>query len=165
ASFSWGASPLQDEDDLFFWLDSQQKPSSQSEMNMALVYIVEPSYLAAMGIPLKQGRFFTDQDNERSPNVTVIDEVFARKYFGTENPIGRRIHLERNQEPSQIIGIVGHVKQWGLDSDEKESLRAQLYLPFRALSDNAIRRASGVGMVTRSEGAAPGLLDSIRNVV
>ena len=57
ASFSTGAAPLQNEDDLFFWLDGQPKPASTSEMNMALVYRVEPGYLTAMGIPLKQGRF------------------------------------------------------------------------------------------------------------
>ena len=51
-------------------------------MNMALVYRVEPGYLTAMGIPLKQGRFFTDQDDERSQPVAVIDEAFAHKYFG-----------------------------------------------------------------------------------
>ncbi|MGH2523443.1 MAG: FtsX-like permease family protein [Anaerolineales bacterium] len=47
ASFTRGASPLQSEDDLFFWLDGQPKPASQSEMNMALIYIVEPGYLGA----------------------------------------------------------------------------------------------------------------------
>ena len=46
-SFSAGAIPLAGEDDLFFWLDGQPKPASQSEMNMALVYRVEPGYLTA----------------------------------------------------------------------------------------------------------------------
>ena len=133
ASFSEGAVPLQGEDDLFFWLDGQPKPASQSEMNMALVYRVEPGYLTAMGIPLKQGRFFTDQDDERSQPVVVIDEVFARKHFGDADPIGKRIHLGDDRAPLQIIGVVGHVKQWGLDADEKQTLQAQLYVPFRAV--------------------------------
>ena len=81
-SFSAGAIPLAGEDDLFFWIDGQPKPESQSQMNMAVVYRVEPGYLTAMGIPLKQGRFFSNQDDERSQSVVVIDEVFARKYFG-----------------------------------------------------------------------------------
>jgi predicted permease len=114
-----------------------------------------------MGIPLKQGRFFSPQDDERSPSVTVIDEVLARKYFGAENPIGRRIHLGRDGDPWQIIGVVGHVKQWDLGSDDKYSLQAQLYLPFRATGG----RVSGVRVVIRSEGAATTLFDSIRHVV
>src|SRR5581483_1066084 len=47
ASFSTGASPLQSEDDLYFWLADQPKPASTSEMNMSLVYRVEPAYLTA----------------------------------------------------------------------------------------------------------------------
>jgi predicted permease len=160
-SFSAGAAPLQSEDDLFFWLDGQPKPASQSEMNMALVYRVEPGYLPAMSIPLKQGRFFNDQDDERSQSVVVIDEVFARKYFGDTNPVGKRIRQD-GQDPQQIVGVVGHVKQWSLDADETESLQAQLYEPLRQLPDNSLPAA--VGVVTLFSGpAAP--FDSIRRTV
>jgi len=163
-SFSAGSTPLQSEDDLFFWLEHRPKPASQSEMNMALVYRVEPGYLTAMGIPLKQGRFFTDQDDERSQPVVVIDEVFARKYFGSADPVGKRIRVEGNdQAPWQIVGVVGHVKQWSLDSDDKESLQAQLYEPFRQLPDNWMTGGASMGVVARSEGPAP--FDSIRRIV
>jgi predicted permease len=168
ASFSTGAAPLQSEDDLFFWLDGQPKPASTSEMNMALVYRVEPAYLTAMGIPLKQGRFFTDQDDERSQPVVVIDEVFAHQYFQNPDPTGKGINLGGDNDPSQIVGVVGHVNQWSLDSNDQESLQAQLYEPFRQLSGSP----GGVGVVLRAEGVAgktgaaiPSLLDSIRNVV
>jgi predicted permease len=166
ASFSEGAFPLLDEDDLFFWLADQPKPANQSEMNMALVCRVEPGYLTAMGISLKRGRFFTEQDDERSQPVAVIDEVFARKYFPNEDPIGKRIHLEGDHEPLQIIGVVGHVKQWSLASDDQQSLQAQLYLPFRALSEDWVSGAvAGVRVVARSERVTPALFDSIRCVV
>jgi len=163
-SFSAGAVPLQGEDDLFFWVEGQPKPASQSEMHMAVVYRVEPGYLAAMRIPLKQGRFFSDQDNERSQSVVVIDEVLARKHFGDADPVGKRI-LQDGQDPQQIIGVVGHVKQWSLDADEEETLQAQLYEPFRQFSDDSmIGVASGVGAVMLTNGqAAP--FDSIRRVV
>jgi predicted permease len=162
ASFSAGAAPLQGEDDLFFWLDGQPKPASQSEMNMALVYRVEPGYLSAMSIPLKQGRFFSDQDDERSQSVVVIDEVFAHKYFGDTNPVGKAIRQD-GQDPQQIIGVVRHVKQWSIDSEDEQSLQAQLYEPFRQLSDNNLP-TSGLGVVTLYNGPAPPF-DSIRRVV
>jgi predicted permease len=165
SSFSAGASPLQGEDDLFFWLDGQPKPSSQSEMNMALVYRVEPTYLTVMGIPLKRGRFFTNQDDERSQPVVVIDEVFAHKFFGDGDPIGKRIRQD-GQDPQTIVGVVGHVKQWGLDSDESQSLRAELYEPFRQFSDNSIGGvATGVGVLTLGSGPFSNQLDSIRHVI
>lgn len=165
-SFSAGAVPLQGEDDLFFWVDGQPKPASQSEMNMALVYRVEPGYLRAMGIALKQGRFFANQDDERALPVALIDEVFARKYFGAENPVGKRIH-DGVDEPSQIVGVVGHVKQWSLDAgDNAQTLQAQLYLPFRAMPDTEIG-TSGFGVLVRSDGTGSReeLFNSIRNVV
>jgi len=162
ASFSTGASPLQGEDDLYFWLDSQPKPASTSEMNMSLVYRVEPAYLTSMGIPLKQGRFFTDQDDERSQPVAVIDEAFAHKYFPGENSLGKRINLGGDQDPWQIVGVLGHVKQWSLDADESESLQAQLYLPFRQMGGNPSR----VGVILRAErDAGPALFDAVRRVV
>ena len=167
ASFTIGASPLQGEDDLFFWLDGQPKPASQSEMEMALIYQVEPDYLTAMGIPLKRGRFFRPQDDERFLPVAVIDEAFARKYFGVTDPIGKRIYLGGSPDPSQIVGVVGHVKQWSLDSDDSTGLQAQLYLPFRALPDNNL--PNGMGVVVRSTGASgergPELFNSIRRAV
>jgi predicted permease len=163
-SFSAGAIPLAGEDDLFFWIDGQPKPASQSEMSMALVYRVEPGYLAAMGIPLKQGRFFTDQDDERSQDVVVIDEVFARKHFGDANPIGRRIRQDE-QQPQEIIGVVGHVKQWSIDADEEQSLQAQLYEPFRQFSDDSMNGlAAGLGVVARYRGPSPPF-EAIRQVV
>jgi putative ABC transport system permease protein len=149
ASFLTGASPMQGREGVFFWLDGQPKPASTSEMKQALVYRVEPGYLTAMGIPLKQGRFFTAQDETGTQPVVVIDEVFARQYFPNADPLGKRISLEDNRGPSEIVGVVGHVKQSGLDSDDRQSLRAQLYLPFRQFG-----WSSEVGVVARVEGAA-----------
>jgi putative ABC transport system permease protein len=163
-SFTAGGIPLQGADDLVFWIEGQPKPASGSEMSSAWVYRVEPGYLAAMGIELKQGRFFSDQDTEKSQPVVVIDEVFAQKYFGKENPIGRRIH-QGDEEAQQIVGIVLHVKQWSLDADDRQTLQAQLYEPFRQFPDDAMSRlAAGVGVFVRYQGPAPPF-DSIRRVV
>jgi predicted permease len=159
-SFSAGAIPLAGEDDLFFWIEGQPKPASQSEMNMALVYRVEPQYLSAMGIPLKRGRFFSNQDDPKSQPVVVIDEVFARKYFGNADPIGKRI-VQDGADPQQIVGVVGHVKQWSLNADESQSLQAQLYEPFRQVPVSW----AGVGVVVRSEGGPATSFDSIRTVI
>jgi len=163
ASFSASSRPLQGVNDNYFWLEGQPRPASASEMSSALLYRVEPGYLAAMGIPLKQGRFFTEQDNERSEPVVVIDEVFARKHFPNADPLGKRINYAGNL--AQIIGVVGHVKQWGLDADDTASIRAQFYEPFRQMGDNGLPRLSSVGVVMRAEGASPALWDSIRRVV
>jgi predicted permease len=163
-SFSTDALPMVTENDVFFWIGGQPKPPSTSEMNMTLVYTVEPDYLNVMGIPLRQGRFFTASDNERSTPVAVIDEAFARKHFPDKSPLGSRIYLN-DDLALEIVGVVGHVKQWGLDSDDKQSLQAQLYMSFRAIPDQAMEGGIGsVGVVVRSQGDSSAF-GSIRSAI
>jgi len=164
ASFQSGAFPLLDEDDTLFWIDGETKPSTGSDMHATLVSAVEPTYLSAMGVPLKQGRFFDNHDDEQRPQVIVVDEVFANKYFPGANPIGKRIY-QGNDDPQTIIGVVGHVKHWGLDSDDAQSLRAQMYEPLRQFPDQAMPGfAAGVRVVLRGAGS-PQQFEAIRSVV
>jgi predicted permease len=133
-------------------------------MNWTLAYIVGPDYLKTMGIPLERGRFLTTRDNEHSARVIAIDEVFARKFFPSQDPVGKRINMNGYDAPVEIVGVVRHVKQWGLDSDDNQELRAQMYLPFMQLADEAMALVpSGMSVVVRSNGEVPALLDSIRH--
>jgi predicted permease len=161
-AFSWGAVPMSGEDDQLFWLDNQPKPSSENDMNWTLSYVVGPGYLKAMGVPLERGRFLTPNDNERSPHVAVIDTVFAHKYFGDENPIGRHVNFQ-NSAQTEIVGVVGHMKQWGLDTDDTQKLRAEAFLPFMQLPDQAMRlTAYNADVLVRSGGSVPQLFDALR---
>jgi len=163
-SQTWGAVPLSSDDEQLFWLEGQPKPANENDMNWALEYIVEPGYLKAMGIPLLRGRFFTEQDNERSLLVVVIDDVFAQKYFPNQNPIGKRINLNRSTQSAEIVGVVGHVNQWGLATDGQESLRSDLYIPCAQMpNDFTAMTPSSSGVIVRTAGASAGLLDSIRH--
>jgi predicted permease len=164
-SLSWGAFPMSGDDEWLFWLDGEPKPTTTNEMNWVIDYVVDPDYLKIMQTPLRSGRFFTARDDEHSPPVIVIDDVFARQYFPGENPVGKRLFLNIGQSnmQAQIIGVVAHVNQWGLDTDDTERLRSQLYFPFLQLPDPTIALApTGMRMVVRTDGAAPGAFDSIR---
>jgi len=93
--------------------------------------------------------------------VVVIDEVLARQYFPNVDPIGKRINLGGDRDRLEIIGVVGHVKQWGLDaSDGRESLQAQLYEPLRQLPGSP----PGVSVVARAEVPTPALWAALRHV-
>jgi putative ABC transport system permease protein len=100
-----------------------------SEQPMAQARYVSPDYFATIGIPLRQGRFFSDHDRDNSVPVVIISEAMARRFWPGENPIGRRLtptfHVE--QGPREIVGIVGDVKSSGLDAD----LSAMMYLPYK----------------------------------
>ncbi len=162
-SQTWGALPMGGDDEQTFWFEGQPKPASENDMSWAIDYIVEPGYLKAMGIPLQRGRFFTERDNEHAPRVIVIDDVFAHKFFPNQDPVGKRIYSNNFAGPAQIVGVVGHVKQWGLDMDDSEKLRAQFYIPCMQMSDAFIAmQPSGSAVIVRSNKAEAGLLDAIR---
>jgi predicted permease len=168
ASITWGAFPMSGDDEWLFWMDGKPKPATRNEMNWVIDYVVDPDYMKIMQTPLRSGRFFTAQDDENAPKVVVVDEVLAQKYFGTDNPIGKRLFLEIGQAefPAEIIGVAGHVKQWGLDADDTEPLRSQLYFPFMQLPDALMAISPmGLGAVVRSNGPRPGLFDAIRHSV
>jgi predicted permease len=159
----WGALPMSSDDEQLFWLDGQPKPANEDGMNWAVDYIVEPGYLSVMNIPLQRGRFFTSQDDEHSPLVAVVDEVFARKYFPHQNPIGQRIVMNNGGRKLEVVGIVGHVKQWGLDLDDTQSLRAQVYIPCMQMPDDFITLvSSGTSLVVRYDGNLTPVFDAIR---
>ncbi len=85
-------------------------------------------YFQTMRIPLRRGRYFSERDNANSPDVAVIDETLAQRFWPNEDPIGRRISFEgppENRRWREIVGVVGAVRHAGLDVD----LRGQLYHP------------------------------------
>ncbi|MGA8149731.1 MAG: ABC transporter permease [Terriglobales bacterium] len=163
-SQSWGAVPMSDDDEQLFWIDGQPKPANQNDMSWAIDYIIETDYLRVMGIPLLRGRFLTPQDDEHSPHVIVIDDVFARKFFPRQDPIGKRITVNTDNDTLEIVGVVGHVKQWGLDLDDTYPLRAEFYRACMQMPDAFVAMApTGSSMLLRSAGDAPRLFDSIRH--
>jgi predicted permease len=159
----WGALPMGSDDEQLFWLDGHTRPANESGMSWGVDYIVEPDYLKVMQIGLKRGRFFTPQDDEHSPLVAVVDEVFARKFFPGQDPIGKRIVMNTSERRLEIVGVVDHVKQWGLDLDDTQSLRAQFYIPCMQMPDDFTAMISGgTGVVVRYTGNLAPVFDAIR---
>jgi predicted permease len=89
---------------------------------------VGPEYFEAVGMTILRGRGFTAQDNENAPRVAVINETFARYYFGDENPIGRR--FGGGPETSGQIEIVGVAKDAKYTSLREPAPRTH-YIPYR----------------------------------
>jgi len=100
-----------------------------AEQPMAQTRYITPDYFRAIGIPLRQGRFFSDQDRDNSVPVIIISEAMARRFWPGENPIGKRLtpSFHKEQGAREIVGVVGDVKARGLDSDSS----TMMYLPFK----------------------------------
>jgi predicted permease len=131
-----GARPMESDNEGGFLLEGQELPTQRTQyVPQALEYTVEPEYLKTMRIPLLRGRFLSDEDNERSVRVVVIDTSLAQKYFAGQDPIGKQIRVfelegdsqQRVLVPLVIVGVVGHVNQWGLAEDASRPLQAQIY--------------------------------------
>jgi putative ABC transport system permease protein len=85
--------------------------------------ITTPDYFRAMGIPVRQGRSFNEQDTTNAPWVVVVDERVARLAWPGENPIGKRMRSSPNSPWAEVVGVVGHIRHESLESDQ----RLQLY--------------------------------------
>ena len=105
-------------------------PSQQPAMQ---VRVATPDYFSTIGIPLKRGRVFTEEDRAETPKVVLITESAARQFFPGEDPIGKKIKLGWGRGPGkpraggEVVGIVGDVKDAGLD----EPNPPQIYMPLR----------------------------------
>ncbi|HET7374597.1 MAG TPA: ABC transporter permease, partial [Gemmatimonadaceae bacterium] len=122
--------------------------------------IASPGYFSALRIPLQRGRMFNEQDTQNSPQVAIIDEVFARKYFKGADPIGKRITFgaRRGAQDSTwitIVGVVGHAAHEGLDAEP----RIQYYFPP---SQAGLRNFT---IAARGTGNPLGMLPAMRDAV
>jgi predicted permease len=104
-------------------------PPPPNTMPVALATTATPDYLTVMGIPLRQGRFFDEQDRIGAEPVVVIDEVLARHAFGGQDPVGKRLFVQA-LGPTKVLGVVGHVRHWGLADDDQARVRDQIYSPL-----------------------------------
>ena len=103
--------------------------ASIAEQPMAQTRYISPDYFRAIGIPLRQGRFFSDYDRDNSQPVIIISEAMARRFWPGENPIGRRLtaSFHPDQGAREIVGVVGDVKTSGLDADSS----SMMYMPYK----------------------------------
>jgi predicted permease len=108
--------PLSGDDNLSpFWIGTHQATYSQGAPRVNL-YWTGPDYLQTMGIPLLRGRLFTREDTTKSAPVIVVDKAFADAYFPGKDPVGETITIAY-WGTVQIIGVVGHIRHWGLGLD------------------------------------------------
>jgi predicted permease len=141
------ATLMESDSEKSFIIEGQQPTSRQADLPLTLDYVVEPDYLKTMRIPLLRGRFLTEEDNEHSARVTVIDNSFAQRYFPGQDPVGKHLSIldfdlnpnERTWIALTIVGVVAHVSQFGLARDPVETLHAQLYRPVMQSSDRNLK--------------------------
>jgi hypothetical protein len=147
---------------LGYWTSPPEPPRARKPL--ALANSVTPDYLEVMGLPLRRGRFFNDHDRLGSEPVAVLDEVMARRAFGSQNPIGKRIWTDLVPEPLVVVGVVGHVRHWGLAADDRAEVRDQFYYPFAQVPDSNLRRWSELmSIAVRTEVDPSSMIETLRH--
>jgi putative ABC transport system permease protein len=129
---AWGsAMPLEG----LFWEQSFQidgdPPRPPTDRDGTGYQIVSPSYFRLLGVPVLQGRVFTDADATNAPQVAIVDEAFVRRYLKGRTPVGTRVSVNAMVMPPQavlreIVGVVKHIK----DRPDEPEARPQLYVPI-----------------------------------
>lgn len=123
-------------------------------------YGVDGGYFAAMGIPLREGRFLNADDSRRSGRVCVVDEDFARYYWPHQNAIGQRLFAgppsQKESEAFTVVGVVGAVKQTRLTD---ETPQGAVYYPY------ALRGDEGLYVVVRTALSPESLGTGLRQIV
>jgi putative ABC transport system permease protein len=118
-----------------------QAPLEENEKPIVNIRIVTPGYFKAVGVPLRRGRDFNDGDTEQAPDVVIIDETSARRFFPDQEVIGQQIkHSGQTKRPSKIVGVVSDMKNNDID---------QISLPTLYLV-HAQYPQSGMGIAMRA---------------
>jgi putative ABC transport system permease protein len=106
--------------------DKPDPPPGQQQF--ANIRIISPDYFRTLGVPLLKGRLLSAQDNTQAPPVVVINQAMARRYWGEEDPVGKRLRLGSSRASNApwvtVVGVVGSVRQSGLNSDPFPELYA-----------------------------------------
>jgi putative ABC transport system permease protein len=121
-----------------YWTTSA--PPAVNQAPVALASTVTPDYWQVMGIPLRHGRVFDDHDRDGGEPVLVIDDTLAQHAFGGDDAVGKRLWVPAlGPAPLRIVGVVGHVRHWGLAGDDRSRVRDQMYYPFAQVPDSLLR--------------------------
>jgi len=117
--------------------------------------VISSDYFRTIGTPLLKGRAFTEADNTNAPPVAIINESMAKQYWPGEDPLGQRLRIDTDDPWMEIVGVVGDVKHFGLDTES----RSEFYVPY--LNDPWPFMTA----VVRTTGSPNGLPDAMRNEV
>ncbi len=144
--------------------DVQGHPSEFSNVDpIADFNTISPDYFMTMGISLSQGRSFTNQDNDRSPTVVIVNQSLARRIWPGQDPIGKRIRLIEGTPWMSIVGIVADLKNRALDAET----RLEMYVPYvqANFAPNQNFTPYNIGLVVRAAFDPVSLSNAIRGEV
>ena len=137
-------------------------PTNADDLPLAGMRGVSDDYFAALGARLKAGRVFTPVDRSNSQPVAIVNEAFARRYFGGANPIGRRLREGGYPNWRVVVGVISDVKHSGPAAEA----RPEVSFPYSQLTFGFLNAwARGIYVVVRGEMPSLALATSARAAI
>ncbi|HUG55425.1 MAG TPA: ABC transporter permease, partial [Vicinamibacteria bacterium] len=144
-----------------FTLEGRPEPPA-GQLPSADITRVTPAYFRAMGVRVLEGRAFSERDTAEAPPVAIVDETFVRTHYPGESALGKRFRFGSSRSSGEqkvlwpeIVGVVGHVKNYGVDQDS----RVEVYLPYDQSP------VSGATLIVRAERDPAALSSAVREAV
>ena len=134
------------------------EPGSEPE---AMLQVVTPTYFETLGIPLLQGRHFSDRDTRQTKGVAIVNRLFAGRYLGDLPPIGQTIGLMADGEPREIVGVVDDVRVHNQPPDPVPMIFVPHAQRASATMTFVVRTGTDPELLARSVRAAIGGLDRL----
>jgi predicted permease len=150
-----GVLPMAGDAVVAFWPHGKPQPEKPDDWYRAQFFTVGADYFQALRIPMIRGRLFTQEDTLSAPAVAIVDQDVADRIFPGQDPLGQRIDLGPSPVPIQIVGVVGHVKHWGLDGDAKTPNPCEIYLPYAQVPDAALPESAHFTFAAIRSNVAP----------
>ena len=145
----------QDDMDMGRFIVKEAPPSVPGEAPAADFRDVSSSYFGTMGIPILQGRAFTEHDNADGPRVAIVDATLARRFFPNQDPVGKHLQFAEVSRPWEIVGVVGGVHDTGFDQQP----RPTIYFPYLQTGDQTM------SLVVRTDSAPAAIVPAIKNAI
>ncbi len=141
-------------------------PEQPDKIRSVQMRMISPDYFSVMKTPVRQGRGFTDADNAAATPVAIVNEAFVKRFFDGQNPFARQLSVGRgtNDPARQVVGVVGDVKQFGLDA----AAPPMVFVPIPQMPDRLmaiVRTFTFANFTVRATAAPSGLIAAIKREI
>ena len=135
------------------------RPDDLSQAPFADIRLLSPGYFQTMGIPVRSGRAFSEEDQAGQPLVLVVNEALVSRYFEGEEPVGQRILF--GQQEYEVARVVGKVRHQGLDSEPQP----EFYVSYKQAPAGLLRMLSNMNIVFRMDRDPLDLVPQLRSEI
>jgi predicted permease len=147
--------------------EMEEHPLREGESLAPLLWAgaITPDYFHLMGIPILEGRGFSDSDGEKSEGVVIVSAATARKFWPGENPLGKHIRLVWDKDWRTVVGVAGDVRQFNLADHPLDWIDGAIYMPYPQSADANQKLPTAMYVIARTAAGVEYFGRDVRDLV